>query len=103
MSEPGNSTALKRAKLMVGAIVGVLLIGAVVVLILRSFQAGALESSTALHAKQYVTTISPRREARASRSPAGNAARGHRIDRVRPQQRLRRALAQGHRQYGKKR
>jgi RND family efflux transporter MFP subunit len=59
MSEPGNSTVLKRAKLMVGAIVGVLLIGAVVVLILRSFQAGALESSTALHAKQYVTTISP--------------------------------------------
>ena len=59
MSEPGNSTALKRAKLMVGAIVGVLLVGAVVVLILRSFQAGALESSTALHAKQYVTTISP--------------------------------------------
>jgi RND family efflux transporter MFP subunit len=59
MSEPENSTVLKRAKLMVGAIVGVLLIGAVVVLILRSFQAGALESSTALHAKQYVTTISP--------------------------------------------
>ena len=68
MSEPGNSTALKRAKLMVGAIVGVLLIGAVVVLILRSFQAGALESSTALHAKQYVTTICPRRAAPASRS-----------------------------------
>src|SRR4029077_14394585 len=59
MSEPGNSTALKRARLMVGAIVGVLLVGAVVVLILRSLQAGALESSTALHAKQYVTTISP--------------------------------------------
>ena len=59
MSETGNSTVLKRAKLMVGAIVGVLLIGAVIVLILRSFQAGALESSTALHAKQYVTTISP--------------------------------------------
>src|SRR5882672_11629736 len=59
MSETENSSVLKRAKLMVGAIVGVLLIGAVIVLILRSFQAGALESSTALHAKQYVTTISP--------------------------------------------
>ncbi len=59
MSETANSAVLKRAKLIVGGIVGVLLIGAVIVLILRSFQAGALESSTALHAKQYVTTISP--------------------------------------------
>lgn len=59
MSETGNSTVLKRARLIVGGIVGVLVVGAVIVLILRSFQAGALESSTALHAKQYVTTISP--------------------------------------------
>ena len=59
MSETGNSAVLKRARLIVGGIVGVLVVGAVIVLILRSFQAGALESSTALHAKQYVTTISP--------------------------------------------
>ena len=38
----------------------VLLIGAVIVLMLRSFQAHALETSTALHAKQYVTTIEPK-------------------------------------------
>ncbi len=42
---------------MVGGIVGLLLAGGVVVLVLRSFQASALETSTALHAKQYVTTI----------------------------------------------
>jgi RND family efflux transporter MFP subunit len=60
MSETGNTTVLKRAKLIVGGIVGVLIVGAVIVLILRSFKAGALESSTTLHAKQYVTTISPK-------------------------------------------
>jgi RND family efflux transporter MFP subunit len=60
MSEAGNSTVLKRARLIVGGIVGVLVVGAVIVLVLRSFRAGALESSTALHAKQYVTTISPK-------------------------------------------
>jgi RND family efflux transporter MFP subunit len=60
MSEMGNTTVLKRAKLIVGGIVGVLIVGAVIVLILRSFKAGALESSTTLHAKQYVTTISPK-------------------------------------------
>jgi len=59
MSEAEGSRVLKRAKYIGGGIVGVLLIGAVVVLVLRSVQAGALESSTALHAKQYVTTIAP--------------------------------------------
>jgi len=60
MSEIDSSAVLKRAKLIVGGIVGALLIGAVVVLVLRSFQAHALETSTALHAKQYVTTIFPK-------------------------------------------
>jgi len=60
MSDTENSMILKRAKFVVGGIVGVLVIGAVIVLVLRSFQAGALESSTALHAKQYVTTIQPK-------------------------------------------
>jgi RND family efflux transporter MFP subunit len=60
MSETGTSAVLKRAKFIVGGIVGVLLIGAVIVFVLRSFQAGALESSTTLHAKRYVTTIMPK-------------------------------------------
>ena len=60
MSETENSTVLKRAKFIVGGIVSVLLIGGAVVLVLRSFQASALERSTALHAKQYVTTLLPK-------------------------------------------
>ena len=51
---------MKRAKIIVGGFVGLLLIGAVIVLVLRSFQASALERSTALHANQYVTTITPK-------------------------------------------
>jgi len=59
MSENENSLVLKRTKYIVGGIVGVLLAGAVIVFVLRSFQAGALETSTTLHAKQYVTTVAP--------------------------------------------
>jgi RND family efflux transporter MFP subunit len=59
MSETESTAVLKRAKFIVGAIVSVLLIGAVIVLVLRSFHAGALEASTALHAKRYVTTVMP--------------------------------------------
>jgi RND family efflux transporter MFP subunit len=62
MSEVEAPVVLKRAKFVVGGIVGALLIGAVIVLVLRSFKASALQSSTALHAKQYVTTILPRPE-----------------------------------------
>jgi RND family efflux transporter MFP subunit len=60
MTEEQNPAVLKRAKYIVGGIVAVLLVGGVIVLVLRSFQARALESSTALHAKQYVTTITPK-------------------------------------------
>ena len=60
MSDTENSMILKRAKFIVGGILAVLVVGAVLVLVLRAFQAGALESSTALHAKQYVTTITPK-------------------------------------------
>jgi RND family efflux transporter MFP subunit len=60
MSEMESSAVLKRAKFIVGAIISVLLIGAVAVLVLRSLQAGALETATKLHAKQYVTTITPK-------------------------------------------
>ena len=59
MSEPDSTAVLKRAKFIVGGIVSILLIGAVIVLVLRSFHAGALETSTVLHAKRYVTTINP--------------------------------------------
>lgn len=59
MSDTEISAVLRRAKFVVGGIVGALLIGAVIVLVLRSLQAGALETSTALHAKRYVTTIKP--------------------------------------------
>jgi RND family efflux transporter MFP subunit len=60
MSETDSTAVLKRAKFIVGGIVSVLLIGAVIVLVLRSMHAGALETSTALHAKRYVTTITPK-------------------------------------------
>jgi RND family efflux transporter MFP subunit len=59
MSEADSSAVLKRTRFIVGGIVGVLLIGAVIVFVLRSFQARALETSTALHTKHYVTTILP--------------------------------------------
>jgi RND family efflux transporter MFP subunit len=59
MSDSEISVVLKRTKYVVGGIAGVLLIGAVVVFVLRSLQASALETSTALHAKQYVITVAP--------------------------------------------
>jgi RND family efflux transporter MFP subunit len=59
MSMPQPVPAVKRAKFMVGAILGLLIIGGVIVLIVRSFQAHALAESTELHAKQYVTVIKP--------------------------------------------
>ena len=59
MSDREISEVLKRTKYVVGGIAGVLLIGAVIVFVLRSRQASALETSTALHAKQYVITVLP--------------------------------------------
>ena len=59
MPEIDSSAALRRAKLMVTLCVAALLIGAASVLILRGFQARALQSSTMLHARQYVTTVAP--------------------------------------------
>jgi RND family efflux transporter MFP subunit len=60
MPETDSTAVLKRAKFIAGGIVSVLLIGAVIVLVLRSLHAGALETSTTLHAKRYVTTIMPK-------------------------------------------
>lgn len=58
-TQPGF--AVQRAKLIVGGIVGALLIGGIIVLGARSFQARALEASTEIHARHYVTVISPKR------------------------------------------
>ena len=55
-----SSAVLKRAKYIAGGFAGLLLIGAAVVLVFRTLHAGALESSTTLHAKRYVTTVSPK-------------------------------------------
>lgn len=60
MSDTDSPAVMRRAKLIVGGIVGALLVGAVIVLVMRSFQASALGSSTALHAKRYVTTVTPK-------------------------------------------
>jgi RND family efflux transporter MFP subunit len=63
MSEEDSTAVMRRAKFIVGGIVSALLIGAVIVLVMRSFQASALETSTTLHAKHYVTTIMPKANA----------------------------------------
>jgi RND family efflux transporter MFP subunit len=60
MSDAQSPRVVKRAKYAATAIVAVLLAGAVVVLVLRSFHARALEMATELHAKQYVATTTPR-------------------------------------------
>jgi RND family efflux transporter MFP subunit len=59
MSVPESTAVLRRAKFIVGGLVSALLIGAVIVLITRSFQASALDASTTLHAQHYVATIMP--------------------------------------------
>ena len=51
---------VKRAKFIVGAIVGAMLVGGIIILVVRGFQASALTASTELHAKQYVTTVNPK-------------------------------------------
>ncbi len=52
--------AVKRAKIIVGVALGALLLGGIIVLITRVFQASALAAATEMHAKQYVTTITPK-------------------------------------------
>jgi RND family efflux transporter MFP subunit len=60
MAESQQSAVWMRAKLIAGSIIFALLIGAAAVLVLRAFQARALDESTAIHAKRYVTTITPK-------------------------------------------
>jgi len=59
MNDVPPSPVLKRAKFGAAALVSVLVIGAIIVLVNRSFQARALENSTAIHALQYVSTTQP--------------------------------------------
>jgi RND family efflux transporter MFP subunit len=60
MSDLQTAAILRRAKLIVYGILGVLLCGAGLVLVLRGFHASALAASTQLHARQYVTTVIPK-------------------------------------------
>jgi RND family efflux transporter MFP subunit len=60
MSMPQPVPAVRRAKFIVGAVVGAMLVGGVIIFVVRGFQASALTASTELHAKQYVTTINPK-------------------------------------------
>ncbi len=53
-------SAVKRAKLLVAAIVCALVVGVIVIFVLRGFEAAALASATEIHAKQYVTTTTPK-------------------------------------------
>src|ERR1017187_1108578 len=60
MSDRQSFRVVKRAKYLATGIVAILVVSAIVVLVLRSFHAGALERSTELHAKQYVATTTPK-------------------------------------------
>lgn len=59
MTDSASSAVIRRAKFITGGIVCALVIGAVLVLVLRSFQARALDESNALHAKRFVAITSP--------------------------------------------
>jgi RND family efflux transporter MFP subunit len=57
---PPPAPAVKRAKFIVGAVVGAMLVGGIIIFVVRAFQASALAASTELHATQYVTTVNPK-------------------------------------------
>lgn len=59
MSESNSVSVLRRAKWATGVILAALVLGGVLVLVARAFQARALEAATLLHAKQYVGTTTP--------------------------------------------
>jgi RND family efflux transporter MFP subunit len=60
MFDAQSSRVVKRAQFVATGIVAMLVVSAIVVLVLRSFHAGALERSTELHAKRYVATTIPK-------------------------------------------
>jgi RND family efflux transporter MFP subunit len=59
MQEPGAAPAVKRAKLIAIGVLCVLVSGGIVILVVRGIQASALAVSTEVHARQYVTTVTP--------------------------------------------
>lgn len=61
MSSPETAPAVKRAKWIVIGVLCVLVAGGIVILVVRAIQASALAASTQVHARQYVTTVSPTR------------------------------------------
>jgi RND family efflux transporter MFP subunit len=60
MSTPQPNPSVKRAKISAGIIVAGLLAGGIVVMVVRVFHASALAAESELHAKQYVTTVTPK-------------------------------------------
>jgi RND family efflux transporter MFP subunit len=60
MSVSEAAPVVKRAKIIFAVAVAILLIGAILVLVSRAFQASALAAAAEIHAKQYVTTINPK-------------------------------------------
>jgi multidrug efflux system membrane fusion protein len=59
MQNVQTAPVIRHARSLVIAVIACLLLGAVVVFALRAFQASALAEATEVHAKQYVTTITP--------------------------------------------
>lgn len=59
MSESHDAGILRRAKFTAGGIVAVLILGAVIVTVVRGFQAHALAEATTLRARRFVRTITP--------------------------------------------
>jgi RND family efflux transporter MFP subunit len=59
MSEPQSERILMRAKFTAGGIFAALLVGAIVVAVVRGYQAHALAEATSLRARRFVTVITP--------------------------------------------
>jgi RND family efflux transporter MFP subunit len=60
MSTPQSNPSVKRAKIGAGVVAAGLLAGGIVVMVARVFHASALAAESELHAKQYVTTVTPK-------------------------------------------
>jgi RND family efflux transporter MFP subunit len=59
MQNVETAPVIRHARSLVIGVIACLLLGAVVIFALRAFQASALAEATEVHAKQYVTTITP--------------------------------------------
>ena len=60
MSTPQSNPSVKRAKIGAGVVAAGLLAGGIIVMVARVFHASALAAESELHAKQYVTTVTPK-------------------------------------------